>query len=87
MDARLAEIWDKVLNVLKEEIMSEVSYNTWIKGLKPLKYENNIFLISVPNELTLDIINQRYQLLFKETFKHVLNESIEVKYIIELITI
>ncbi|NLC65924.1 MAG: chromosomal replication initiator protein DnaA [Clostridium sp.] len=82
MDARLAEIWDKVLNVLKEEIMSEVSYNTWIKGLKPLKYENNIFLISVPNELTLDIINQRYQLLFKETFKHVLNESIEVKYII-----
>ena len=82
MKAGLAEIWDEVLNVLKEEIMSEVSYNTWIKGLKPLKYENNIFLISVPNELTLDIINQRYKLLFKETLKHVLNENLEVEYMI-----
>ena len=62
--------------------MSEVSYNTWILGLKPIGIRNGVFMISVPNELTLDIINQRYKLLFKESIKHVLNQDIEVECVV-----
>ena len=36
MDTQLNETWEKVLKILKVEIMSEVSYNTWILGLKPI---------------------------------------------------
>lgn len=79
MNTQLNETWDKVLKILKMEIMSEVSYNTWILGLKPIGMRNGVFMISVPNELTLDIINQRYMLLFKESIKHVLNQDVDVE--------
>ncbi|SDI51763.1 chromosomal replication initiator protein DnaA [Proteiniclasticum ruminis] len=79
MNTQLAETWEKVLKILKVEIMSEVSYNTWILGLKPIGMRNGVFMISVPNELTLDIINQRYMLLFKESIKHVLNQDVDVQ--------
>lgn len=82
MDTQLNETWEKVLKILKVEIMSEVSYNTWILGLKPIGIRNGVFMISVPNELTLDIINQRYKLLFKESIKHVLNQDIEVECVV-----
>lgn len=82
MNTQLAETWEKVLKILKVEIMSEVSYNTWILGLKPIGMRNGVFMISVPNELTLDIINQRYMLLFKESIKHVLNQDVDVKCVV-----
>src|SRR5690554_404333 len=82
MNTQLTETWEKVLKILKVEIMSEVSYNTWILGLKPIGMRNGVFMISVPNELTLDIINQRYMLLFKESIKHVLNQDVEVECIV-----
>jgi len=82
MDTQLNETWDKVLKILKVEIMSEVSYNTWILGLKPIGIKNGVFMIDVPNELTLDIITQRYKLLFKEAIKHVLNTDINVECVV-----
>lgn len=82
MNAQLNETWEKVLKILKVEIMSEVSYNTWILGLKPIGIRKGVFMIDVPNELTLDIINQRYKLLFKESIKHVLNQDIEVECVV-----
>lgn len=82
MDTQLNETWDKVLKILKVEIMSEVSYNTWIMGLKPIGIKNGVFMIDVPNELTLDIITQRYKLLFKEAIKHVLNQEINVECVV-----
>ncbi len=82
MNTQLNETWDKVLKILKVEIMSEVSYNTWILGLKPIGIKKGVFMIDVPNELTLDIINQRYKLLFKESIKHVLNQEIEVECVV-----
>lgn len=82
MNTQLAETWEKVLKILKVEIMSEVSYNTWILGLKPIGMRNGVFMISVPNELTLDIINQRYMLLFKESIKHVLNQDVDVQCVV-----
>jgi chromosomal replication initiator protein len=82
MDARLKENWDNILKVLKVEIMSEVSYNTWIAGLVPIGTRGGVFYIDVPNELTLDILRQRYKVLIKEAVKHVLDEDIEVDYVI-----
>jgi chromosomal replication initiator protein len=82
METQLQETWEKVLKILKVEIMSEVSYNTWILGLKPIGIRNGVFMIDVPNELTLDIINQRYKLLFKESIKHVLNQEIDVECVV-----
>lgn len=82
MDTQLQQTWDQVLKILKVEIMSEVSYNTWILGLKPIGIRNGVFLIDVPNALTLDIISQRYELLFKESLKHVLNQDIDVDYVV-----
>ncbi|MBR0576539.1 chromosomal replication initiator protein DnaA [Proteiniclasticum sp. BAD-10] len=82
METQLQETWEKVLKILKVEIMSEVSYNTWILGLKPIGIRNGVFMIDVPNELTLDIINQRYKLLFKESIKHVLNQEIDVDCVV-----
>ena len=33
------DVWDSALLIIRERI-SETSYNTWIKPLKPMKFDN-----------------------------------------------
>ena len=40
MNAQLKEIWEKTLNIIKGEL-TEVSFNTWIKSIKPISIDND----------------------------------------------
>jgi chromosomal replication initiator protein len=66
----LFSLWEKTLKHLEKEI-SGVSYETWIKEIKPVYESNDTLYFEVSNELHKNIIDQRY----KETIKAALVKS------------
>lgn len=66
----LFSLWEKTLKNLEKEI-SGVSYETWIKEIKPVLESNDTLYFEVSNELHKNIIDQRY----KETIKSALVKS------------
>ena len=60
----LFSLWEKTLKFLEKEITG-VSYETWIKEIKPILESNDTLYFEVSNELHKNIIDQRY----KETIK------------------
>lgn len=66
----LFSLWEKTLKTLEKEI-SGVSYETWIKEIKPVIESNDTLYFEVSNELHKNIIDQRY----KETIKGALVKS------------
>ena len=56
---------------IKEKIkpmISEVSYNTWIKNLK-IRLDNNMVIVGCPNDFTRDIVERRYADMILESMQ------------------
>ena len=78
MDVQLKELWDKTLNIIKAEI-TEVSFNTWIKSIVPVKFDNGTLKLGVPNNFTKEILEGRYKDLIMNAFKLITSK----KYLID----
>ena len=53
------EIWSRASKILKDN-MSEVSYNTWLSDVSPLKIENGTFFLGMPKGAALNITPTMY---------------------------
>ncbi|SHK57843.1 chromosomal replication initiator protein DnaA [Clostridium cavendishii DSM 21758] len=82
MDAQLSNIWEQTLNIIKGE-MSEVSFNTWIKSCQPLSIDNDTLKLSVPNDFTKDILEQRYKSLLIQALKIVSSKNYSIDFLLE----
>ncbi|HBH12200.1 MAG: Chromosomal replication initiator protein DnaA [Clostridiales bacterium 38_11] len=82
MNNSIAQLWDEVLAIIKED-MNEVSYNTWLKPIKPLHINNNVIYLQAPEEFLRDMLVKRYNNLLKNAFTYVLNDNeISIKILI-----
>lgn len=68
MDTQLEDIWEKTLNIIKNEL-TEVSFNTWIKSISPLSMNNDYIKFGVPNQFTKEILESRYKDLISNSLK------------------
>lgn len=75
--------WNQALAIIEKEL-SKPSFETWLKPAKALDFKNNIFQIAVPNDFARDWLESRYCNLIKDTLRTVLNQPVEVKFIIPL---
>lgn len=62
------KLWDEVNSIIRNEL-SEIPYNTWIKGIKLIKIEDKTVILKAANSFTLDIIKTRYIDLILNSFK------------------
>jgi chromosomal replication initiator protein len=81
MGDTLYDIWDKALSLIKQDV-SEVTYNTWMKTIKPKFIDNDLFIFEVPNKFSVDILTDRYVPLIINTLKHVTSKVYNVKFVI-----
>ena len=81
MDANLQDLWEKTLNVLKNE-MSEVSFNTWMKSCSPISISEDTIKISVPNAFTRDILNNRYKDLVANSIQGICSKLYKLEFLI-----
>ena len=63
IDKRAKEIWEKCLEILKEET-NQANYRTWLEGTVGLLYKVNVFIIGVPREAVGEylMVHQRSRL-------------------------
>jgi chromosomal replication initiator protein len=78
MDTLLNEIWEKTLNIIKNEL-TEVSFNTWMKSAVPVSISNTCIKLGVPNDFTKEILDTRY----KDLLINAINLITSKKYTIE----
>ena len=81
MNSDLENIWDEVLKLIKVEL-SEVSFNTWLKTIKPIAITENKIVLAAPNEFTKGILEGRYLNLIKNAIKHITNIDYDIQFTI-----
>jgi chromosomal replication initiator protein len=74
MNNSITQLWDEVLAIIKED-MNEVSYNTWLKPIKPLHINDNVIYLQAPEEFLRDMLVKRYNNLLTNAFTYVLNDN------------
>lgn len=81
MTAQLKDIWENALTIIKGEL-TEVSFNTWIKSIVPLKIEEDSFYLCVPNDFTKGILSSRYKDLIINALKLITSKRYNVEFIV-----
>ena len=79
-DINIQEIWDKVLEILKDKV-GKADYNMWLLPLVPHSFENNCFCLLTGNSLANSFINKDKKEIL-EAFYEVLGQEVlyEVVY-------
>lgn len=74
----LKDIWIKTTETIKKEL-TEVSYNTWIKTIRPLKLENGKIYLIAASEFAVEIIKYRYISLIQNVIRLVSGKEHEIE--------
>lgn len=53
-------LWDQIDTKLRKEL-STIFYNTWITQLRPLAFQDGLFVLAAPNSFIKNIIDGRYK--------------------------
>lgn len=70
------EIWEHSLSYIRQEINSQVGYNTYIKDAKPISLENGVFKISVSTPLIKNMILLRYRRNIEDSLSRITTRQI-----------
>lgn len=82
MNENLEGIWQDVLKIIEDEIMAPVSYKTWFLPIKPEKLKDTEMVLSVPNKMIRDILDQKYKDLLKNSVAHVTKRDLDLDIVI-----
>jgi len=75
------DIWQKTLHIIRQAL-TEVSFDIWIKGIRPISIKDNVFYLCVPNEFTRSILDSRYIGLVSNAIKQISQKTFDIKFIL-----
>jgi chromosomal replication initiator protein len=81
MHDNLNAIWESTLKLIRGEL-TEVSFNTWFKVIKPVRIKDNCLVLSVPTDFIKNILEARYVMLIFNALKEITNHEFEIKLIL-----
>ncbi len=83
----LLKKWDEILEHVKKEYeLTDISFNTWVKPLKPSSIEDNVLYILLPQELeqmALNHIKRKFALPIKVAIAEITGINYELEFILE----
>ena len=79
MNSSLDKIWSKTLDILSSEL-SKPTFETWLKSTYLAYFNDNIIIVSVPNEFAKDWLQSRYYNIIKNTLELIVNKNIELHF-------
>lgn len=77
----VSEIWKQCLTIVKAYVPA-MTFNTWIKPIKPISYDNNTFTIQLPGSFFYEWIDEHYSSLIRGSLEEVVQSKIVLDYII-----
>lgn len=78
----ISTIWEKVKELLGEEV-SKVSFDTWIKPIKPVMYDGKKVTLKVPFGVNKNMIMTKYFSLIESCLETVTGEHCEIEVNVE----
>ncbi len=75
------QAWQPVLAQLQME-MPKASFDTWVRGIRPLTYENGILTVGVRNAYARDWLESRLSSTISRLLVGVLNSSVSVNFVV-----
>jgi chromosomal replication initiator protein len=75
------DVWDKTEEMLDGEL-TKISFETWIKTVRPLSLKNGVFTLEAPSEFNRDILKTRYLTLISNAVKSVTNKEYTIEVVI-----
>ncbi|RJQ32529.1 MAG: chromosomal replication initiator protein DnaA [Peptococcaceae bacterium] len=77
----LFEVWEQVLLSLERKL-NRHSFETWLKPLKPVCYQENTVIIEVPNHFSRDWLSNRYSPLIKNSLQSILKQETGLRFLL-----
>lgn len=73
--------WEKARMLLKENLTG-VSFDTWIKPLEPVSFENGLFTLATETDFLRNMISSRYSSIISACLSTVIGETVNVNVIL-----
>ncbi|NLY09126.1 MAG: chromosomal replication initiator protein DnaA [Tissierellia bacterium] len=80
MDHQLGTLWTEALQIIRKE-MNEVNYNTWMKNIYPVSFENGILSIQLPNTFSRNIMEGVHSRTINEAVNKVVGSPCELIFL------
>jgi len=81
MTENLLDLWKNSLNIIKTEL-TDVSFNTWFKSVKPIAINGQTIVLLTPNEFAKGILESRYYNLIVNAIKEITSKDYELEFIL-----
>jgi chromosomal replication initiator protein len=75
------QAWQAVLGQLQMD-MPKASFDTWVRNAEIVSYEDNVFIIGVPNTYARDWLESRLTSKIKRLFCGIMNRTVSVRFIV-----
>lgn len=79
---RLMNLWNRVLEEIEQEV-STVSYDTWIKPIRPLGMTETAIRLSVPDEINMDMILTKFRSMLESCIALAAGQAYELEVVCE----
>lgn len=79
---RLMNLWNRVLEEIEQEV-SAVSYDTWIKPIRPLGMTETAIRLSVPDEINMDMILTKFRSMLESCIALAAGQAYELDVVCE----
>lgn len=79
MSTNEKEIWDNCMSYIKGNI-NEQSFKTWFEPIKPIKVEDSVLTIQVPNKFFYEWLEENYVDLLRKALRPELGEFASLEY-------
>jgi chromosomal replication initiator protein len=78
-----ATVWDNCLETIKNDVNVQ-SFRTWFEPIKPIKLDENVLTIQVPNKFFYEWLEEHYPIILKKSIRLQLGEKARLEYQIRL---
>ncbi len=79
MNKSESTIWNECVEIIQKNVNPQ-SFKTWFEPIKPVKYEDNILTIQVPNKFFYEWIEENYIDLLRLAVQKVMGEKGSLEY-------
>jgi chromosomal replication initiator protein len=84
MDAQsitAGQVWEEALARIESQL-SKPSFEAFLKAMRPLALEQDVFVFSVPSMFAKEWLEGRYRGLIAETLREVLTHGVDIRFVV-----
>ena len=81
MSADHIQVWQRCLTKIKERVNAQ-SFKTWFEPIRPLRLDNSVLTIQVPNKFFYEWLEEHYVVILKEAIQVEIGSDAQLEYLI-----